>query len=73
MKTRFTALFILSGILLSILCGCGNNADNSENATNDTAQAVTTGTLDVKAGAENYLRKGGLTDDQIQKIEAYIR
>jgi len=30
-------------------------------------------TLDLKAGGENYLRKGGLTDDQINKIEAYIR
>lgn len=30
-------------------------------------------TLDLKAGAESYLRKGELSDDQISKIEAYIR
>lgn len=30
-------------------------------------------TLDLKAGAESYLHKGGLTDDQITKIEAYIQ
>ena len=38
-------------------------------ADNDTA----IDTLDLKAGAENYLRKGGLSEDQIAKIEAYIR
>ena len=29
-------------------------------------------TLDLKKGAENYLRKGGLSDEQIAKIEAYL-
>ncbi|MCR5041134.1 MAG: tyrosine-protein phosphatase [Clostridia bacterium] len=28
--------------------------------------------LDLKAGAENYLRRGGLTDDDIAVIEGYI-
>ena len=28
--------------------------------------------LDLRAGAENYLRRGGLTDAQIEKIEAYL-
>ena len=39
----------------------------------DTEKGVAIDTLDLKAGAENYLRKGGLTDDQISKIEEYIR
>ena len=30
-------------------------------------------TLDLKAGAESYLRRGGLSDEQIAQIEAYIR
>lgn len=30
-------------------------------------------TLDLKRGAENYLRKGGLTTKQIAQIEAYLR
>ena len=29
-------------------------------------------TLDLKKGGEDYLRRGGLTDEQIAKIEAYI-
>ena len=29
-------------------------------------------TLDLKAGAENYLRRGGLDDAQIAEIEAYL-
>ncbi|MBO4933939.1 MAG: tyrosine-protein phosphatase [Clostridia bacterium] len=29
-------------------------------------------TLDLKKGGENYLRRGGLTDGQIAKIEAFI-
>ena len=29
--------------------------------------------LDLRAGAENYLRRGGLTEDQIRAIEEYIR
>ena len=29
-------------------------------------------TLDLRAGAENYLRRGGLSDEQIAQIEAYI-
>jgi hypothetical protein len=29
-------------------------------------------TLDLKSGAENYLRRGGLTDEQIKSIEDYI-
>ena len=29
--------------------------------------------LDLKKGAENYLRRGGLNDDQIAEIEAFIR
>lgn len=28
--------------------------------------------LDLRAGAENYLRRGGLSDAQIEKIEAYL-
>ena len=28
--------------------------------------------LDLKAGAENYLRRGGLNDSQIARIEEYI-
>ncbi len=38
----------------------------------DAESGTATDTLDLKAGAENYLRKGGLSDDQISKIEAYI-
>ena len=30
-------------------------------------------TLDLKNGAESYLRRSGLTDEQIAEIEAYIR
>lgn len=29
-------------------------------------------TLDLKKGAENYLRNGGLSGDQIAQIEEYI-
>ncbi len=29
--------------------------------------------LNIKEGAENYLRRGGLTDDEIARIEAGIR
>ena len=29
-------------------------------------------TLDLRAGAENYLRRGGLSDEQVAQIEAYI-
>ena len=47
MKTRFAALVILSCILLSTLCGCGNDVNNNEKATNDTAQTVTTGEIGV--------------------------
>ncbi len=28
--------------------------------------------LDLKKGAEDYLRRGGLSEEQIQKIEGYI-
>ena len=28
--------------------------------------------LDLRAGAENYLRRGGLSDAQIEIIEAYL-
>ncbi len=28
--------------------------------------------MDLKAGGEAYLRKGGLSDDQIEQIEDYI-
>ena len=30
-------------------------------------------TLDLKNGAESYLRRSGLTDEQIAEIEAYIK
>ncbi|MBR0508089.1 MAG: tyrosine-protein phosphatase [Clostridia bacterium] len=30
-------------------------------------------TLDLKAGAENYLRRGGLTDEQISAIESFLK
>ena len=46
MKTRITALLILTCILLSVLCGCGNNSNNDISA-NDTAQTVTTGEIGV--------------------------
>ncbi|MBR3439633.1 MAG: hypothetical protein IKH13_09055 [Clostridia bacterium] len=29
-------------------------------------------TLDIKAGAENYLRRGGLSDEEIAAVESYI-
>lgn len=29
-------------------------------------------TLNIKQGAENYLRRGGLSDEQITAIENYI-
>lgn len=44
MKTRIISLLILTCILLSRLCSC---ADNSQTATNDTAQTVTTGEIGV--------------------------
>ena len=48
MKTRITALFIfLTCLLLSALCGCGNDNNSNETATNDTAQPVTTGEIGV--------------------------
>lgn len=30
-------------------------------------------TLDFEEGAEDYLRQGGLSDDEIQKISSFIR
>ena len=47
MKTRIAALLILSCVLLSTLCGCGNDKNSNETATNDTAQVVTTGEIGV--------------------------
>lgn len=48
MKTRICALFILFCILLSILCGCGNDNVSGEKATTDTsAKTVTTGEIGV--------------------------
>ena len=38
----------------------------------DAEKGTDLNTLDLKAGAENYLRRGGLTDAQIAKIEAYL-
>ena len=29
-------------------------------------------TLDIKTAAENYLRKGGLDDEEIERIEEYL-
>ncbi len=43
---------------LYCLCGAEKGADLN--------------TLDLKAGAENYLRRGGLSDAQIETIEAYL-
>ncbi|MCR5653592.1 MAG: tyrosine-protein phosphatase [Ruminococcus sp.] len=39
----------------------------------DAEKGTTIDTLDLKKGAENYLRKGGLSENQITKIEAYIK
>ena len=39
----------------------------------DAEKGTDLSTLNLKKGAENYLRRGGLTDDQIAEIEAYIR
>ena len=47
MKNRIMALLILSCIFLSMLCGCGNDNTDSESATSDTAQTVTTGEIGV--------------------------
>lgn len=46
MKTKILAPVILSCVLLSAICGCGNDG-GSDKATNDTAQAVTTGEIGV--------------------------
>ena len=39
----------------------------------DAEKGAAIDTLDLKSGAENYLRRGGLTDAQIAQIEAFIR
>ena len=38
----------------------------------DAEKGTPVDTLDLKRGAENYLKKGGLTDEQIEEIEDYI-
>ena len=38
----------------------------------DAEKGTDLNTLDLKSGAENYLRRGGLTDEQIKSIEDYI-
>lgn len=39
----------------------------------DAEKGTSLDALDLMAGAESYLRRGGLSDDQIRAIEAYIR
>ena len=43
-------------VLIVLLCGAEKGTDLDS--------------LDLRAGAENYLRRGGLSDAQIEKIEA---
>ena len=38
----------------------------------DAEKGVAVNTLDIKKGAENYLRRGGLSDEDIKAIEKYI-
>lgn len=38
----------------------------------DAEKGTSLDTLDLKAGAENYLRRGGLNNEQIAAVEAYI-
>ena len=38
----------------------------------DAEKGADVNTLDLRSGAENYLRRGGLTDEQIKSIEDYI-
>lgn len=45
-------------VLIALLCGAEKGTDLES--------------LDLRAGAENYLRRGGLSDAQIEKIEAYL-
>ena len=45
-------------VLIVLLCGAEKGTDLD--------------TLDLRAGAENYLRRGGLSDAQIEIIEAYL-
>ena len=47
MKTRIIAPVIISCIFLSMLCGCGNEKTGDKKATDDSAQAVTTGEVGV--------------------------
>ena len=39
----------------------------------DAEKGTNLNTLDLKAGAESYLRRGGLSDEQIKAIESYIQ
>ena len=45
-------------VLIVLLCGAEKGTDLDS--------------LDLRAGAENYLRRGGLSDAQIEIIEAYL-
>ena len=39
----------------------------------DAEKGTAIDTLDLKAGAESYLQKGGLDENQITAVEDYIR
>lgn len=39
----------------------------------DAEKGADVNTLDLKAGAENYLRIGGLSDEQILTVEEFIK
>jgi hypothetical protein len=56
--TKYDAVVCNVNDFLCFLCGAELRTDVN--------------TLDIKAGAENYLKTGGLTDDQIKAIEDYI-
>ena len=45
-------------VLIVLLCGAEKGTDLES--------------LDLRVGAENYLRRGVLSDAQIEKIEAYL-
>ena len=76
---------ILSLVLvISVFAACGKNSDTITTGEVGVVKDEEFGnvyigltidefnTLDLKAGAENYLRRGGLDDVQIAKIEAYL-